>query len=923
MKREVIVGLFAVFFMITSVSAFEFNGTVSDLDGSYLNNTHLNMTIYNASDQFTLVGSISAYSNASGWFNMTVDDSGGNEYMYDLEILHTNATYGHIQYVGQSIPTLPSDVFVSVAASGINFYLRPAGTINITAVNVSGHTIPFNYQVKDKRLGYAVAEAFDQDAMVTEAIVHVPADRNYSIMVFPNASMPGSADWSNFSSTLSYGQGTLEAYNATTSTFTKIMNMTMGWAHVTGYVNLSGPGFNFTGFDDFAIVPYLLEPGDMAHATYGTIPFNLSSFFDGVGGTDVYDVTTGFFNISLPSTVEDSSMILYAAAYNSSTYVGGFANISLDFSTYPTGQQFLLNFSNMYGLLGEQGNITLQTVTGGSRIVETNLQTFTLVNTTNGTLTNVFVHGEAEMDYSDAGVKAFTWMIDIGQESSSPTFSLPLLNYTGIDALNLYASGGGQQQYAPKSTTLSVTQILNNANITIKYFDPQVIGSNSSAIQIGMMTSNATCDVPSPSSSCFLGGGESVNFNPFAAVLGGGRLSFTMGTDDVKIIYSNADLLASGPPDALFEDSTGISDEGGSGFSAAMQFGSEGPKIYDFALIGITYSETAGSGLNDSAQVNMSIEILYDDTGAVIWNITANGTSGVDLGGNYSHYQARQGEWEYLLNGTVCHENADSVNITNPCYIDTTNNELWLRVPHFSQVGPSITGSVVATAASEESEESDSGGSSSSGSSSTTTTTTSTWTNTLVRSEEEFADMGLLAEQLREGHRVRLLINDEFHYVGVGDLTSTEATINVSSNPQSAVLAVGDSEDFDVDEDGTFDLRVTLNLISDSKAYLRLAPISEPVDSGDTEETPTTGAVVNTDQGEVASAGDQVSSGSPFVIVIFVLVFLAVGVGIGFLVLHFMNEKREEKGEKKIHLAMPKVFKWKPRANSKPPHLKK
>ena len=80
--------------------------------------------------------------------------------------------------------------------------------------------------VKDQLLGYPVAESMSMDSGVTEAIVYVPKNRNYSIMVYPNASMPASFNWDNFTSGSSYDLSDgLSNYNATTSTLNKRFNI--------------------------------------------------------------------------------------------------------------------------------------------------------------------------------------------------------------------------------------------------------------------------------------------------------------------------------------------------------------------------------------------------------------------------------------------------------------------------------------------------------------------------------------------------------------------------------------------------------------------------------------------------------------------------------------------------------------------------
>ncbi|GAI87600.1 unnamed protein product, partial [marine sediment metagenome] len=87
----------------------------------------------------TFVGSNASYSNATyGWFNFSVYEN--EDYFYKPVIRHfeENTTDGTtpIDYVGQSLPWFPFGDFNDT--TDINFYLREAGTINITVLNRTG-----------------------------------------------------------------------------------------------------------------------------------------------------------------------------------------------------------------------------------------------------------------------------------------------------------------------------------------------------------------------------------------------------------------------------------------------------------------------------------------------------------------------------------------------------------------------------------------------------------------------------------------------------------------------------------------------------------------------------------------------------------------------------------------------------------------
>ncbi len=804
-------------FCLGSAYAFQFNGTVYDVNGVALNNSVINITIRNS--DFSISGYNFTTANASGWFNLTVSEISNG--FYEPKITWRNATSNAIEWVGQTLPSFPQIMLTQVA--GTSFYLKQAGTINITSINSSAARISFKYQIKDQKLGYSIADNFASSS-VSEANIVVPRARNYSIMIYPDQSMPVSYNWNNFSATQDYDVNSLSRYNFTRKTLSYQFNTTMNIIRLTGYINYSG----INGWNTFTVVPYLLEPGNMVHANFGDMPYNISGF---LGGTDSHNLTSGFYNISLPSTpAETSSILLFATARNGTGYYGSFRNLTNVASNL---NQF--NFSAMTGLFGSPANISMEDTTGGQVNITTAKQVFNIVNSTNASLNEANVHAEITLDYSALGLEVgeFTWMVDSGQGSAAQ-LSIPLLNRTGVKEINIFAGGG---DYAPKRLAPTAAQITSNTianlyNVTLSSFDPGDISGtlSNSNIFMGLTFSNSTCSVPLGTdfpASCFitgLGGNQTTldNFNPMQAVMGGATLNFIMGkTDsssnlDLGIIYVNVDMLASGPPDAAFDSS--VSESSGTGFSGAARFGSGGPTIYDYVLVGLPYSTSAGSGLNENGNVNISLPNFYDDNWNLIWNVTSNGSNAGALGGNFSHYSARQSEWSHLLNGTVCHTNSSSINVTNPCYIDRSNDMVWVRLPHFSGTGPQIGGSVLAaTTTTSSSSSGESGGN----------TQSSFWTNTLSEDDVELGEKDLLIKDLAVKHRVLVKIGGEQHTVGIIGLTATTATINVSSTPQQKTLSIGEEWKVDVNSNSVYDILIRLNSIRDGRASVSMQSISE------------------------------------------------------------------------------------------------
>ncbi len=182
---------------------FYIQGYTYDETGSPLNNTNVTIEIYQmgGGPPMQVPGSPKyASSNETGYFNATNIPEDPSDF-YRIILKHFNDT--NLDYIGQQLPMFPFMETYSLSwGPPINFYLRPGGTINITAINETGASQSFKYQVKDTKLGYPIAENWDTE--VTSATVYVPAHRNYSIMIYPNQSFPVSYDLNNLTSYSNY-----------------------------------------------------------------------------------------------------------------------------------------------------------------------------------------------------------------------------------------------------------------------------------------------------------------------------------------------------------------------------------------------------------------------------------------------------------------------------------------------------------------------------------------------------------------------------------------------------------------------------------------------------------------------------------------------------------------------------------------------
>jgi len=810
--------VFLLLFCTSFASAWVFNGTVYDVNGNFLNNTNISVAIINST--FSTIETSSNVSDASGWFNLEL--SANASYMYQLTLIHRNSTTNAVDYVGQSLPSFPYMAFS--ALSNVNFYLKQAGTINITVRNSSNAlTSSFAVQIKDTKLGYPVSCS---GASGNNYLCYVPADRNYSLMVYPSSGgnehfVPVSFNWNNFSSSANYNVtdrngANFSTYNGSSKILHKQFNVTESFARITGYIQNSS-GMDFADWTNFTIVPFLFEPGNMIFMTYGILPWNASAWNQ--QQSDIYNGTSGFYNITVPySSAETVNYLLFAAAQNESFY-GSYRNISV------LSSSIMVNFT-MYSLLGDNSNITMSDSMGGSsHIVYTKRQKFNLVNSSNYSLSQVSAHIELKVDYSTFNSTEFTFMEEVANSGSS-SFSFPLLNNSGFKEMNIYT-----QTYAPKRiSTRTASQIILNNNITMASFSSEGIGTSltASSINLSAYKSNSSCDVPNPPTGCLLTSftQDSAQSRMLPLIMGGGAISMRIIYSGIIIHYANVDLLASGPPDADFQSSATTSTTGS--FSSLMKFGSQGPTIYDYVYVAIPY--TAGSssqtGLNESSQVNMSIPVFYDeDYDSPIWTAN-NGTNAAAFAGNYSHYYNKRDEWQILMNSNnSCSSTTTgtaAINSSIPCHIQTTDDKIWIRLPHFSGTQPSVSGSVISasTTTTDANTGTTSGG-----------TSLTNWLVSYYPSASQLSSVeGYKVDLINKGRAVFKVAN-ETHELGVVAINSSlgKVTINVSSKTQQAILSIGEEKKFDVNADSYYDIYVKLLNISSSKANLLVKTINEKI----------------------------------------------------------------------------------------------
>jgi len=694
-----------------------------------------------------------------------------------------------------------------------------SSTSNNSIVKISDPwTTRFNffYQVKDVALGYPIKETFSTGGNgVTSARFFAPADRNYSIMIYPNSgpAFPSRIDLNNLGALRNISLGDRNATIENNPLYANLSNanLTTQFVRVLGNVKFNSSAIQ-QNYTNFTVTAYLLEAGNMVFKG-ATLPQNMGAW-NWPQAYDVFNLTSGAYNMTLPASVLGANLLLFATASKNVSglmvYYGGFRNITL---TY--GQTSEITNISLYPLLGALSGLTVGFEgQQNAAMINTSLKTFVIQNGS-GTKASQ-AHIEVELNYPASSFNGseihFSWMADIS-DSDNGTLKLPLLNYS-IKSMKVFS-----QQYAPKKKALTINEVQPNTvyfNLSgFQNVDPDT-GNMFNDIEMMMYRSSSECSVPSPPTSCYLISQDqlnSSNFDPFSVVIGGGKIDFEMKklSNNITVKYINVDLLASGPPDAMFDDSAN-STTSGSSLQDAWKFGSQGPSIYDYVLLSVPYNESA---INESGNMKINITNFYGES----WSTSdwQQGTNALgDLNGtDYEDYNT--GNYSAYINGTTAPCNSTDVNLTaGLCYKDTVHNLLWFKIPHFSGIGPSIVGSAVTT---------------------TTTTTTSTsssssagssasfWKSTFISTDSQFAE-GFTKEYAAK-ERARVKVGTEEHYVGVITLTETSATVNVSSTPQQATLTIGQSKKFEVNDDGYYDLEVKLNSIKNSKANITITSISE------------------------------------------------------------------------------------------------
>jgi hypothetical protein len=850
---------------------FDFYGYVKNETGGYQNYT--NVSIYQFVEQQNapvleiLVASTTT--NASGFFNLTSINASANNFV--VKTVYYNGS-GIATKVGASIPPFPVRMYYSsgqndMSLANSTLYLQPAATIRLYAHNTTDKQL-FGYEVIDQKVGFPIAS--NLFANYSGVNITVPAGRSYVITMlreqskfrmvgggicngsFYNATTCPSPPISNSSlGTINAGDILIVNQSLVTTKYRLYGCINTSAGHNNTVINVTKITLKLVAFETSSgmfVPPMPADQGDINVSESKQLNMSNSTGWATAGGVSCPG-SLAAYNVSALGSSSGITYVVEVYAKNASseadTHVGG--NYLAAFQNVTVSNHTAFNLT-LYKLLGTYVNDSIS-----KQDANTSQMKINIVNES-ADLVTVDMHVEVSVKNSNTGVGTTNYMIET---ITNGTFYLPILNNTDWVKVALFPSNS-----PPMEKTLNLSAAENN--ITLVSIEPSSGGDK------GLRRMNASGQLEEINASDmpiqlrFLRRGttdvitemNATDFNPLKALVAGQiDLEIKVIATNVTMKFHNFDMFsAKQPPMFAVLDNNSMSST-----SQTWKFGNFVPDdVYDNVTLIIPYDDTV---MNESYLYNMSIPALYKEDPttthqlAVAWNRTAGNTTS-DLPDEFIDYNVSRYR-NYLTSvGATC----SKTDATSACYMNTTGNEIYMEIPHFSGLSPSVTGSAPGGAAA------GNGGNGGSG----VGTTTTFWRSTYAVSAAQFQTG--YTKQLASKQRLRVSINDTFHYIGVVNVTNTTVVINVSSTPQQVTMEVGDEEKFELTNDTFYDLLVKLNSIADSTANLTIKSIHEEIPEEAVEEEEEE-AVTPGEEGEEEIEG---RNWLIWVIVIVIVVILAV-----------------------------------------------
>ncbi len=654
--------LFTLFLFSSTVSAWDFNGTILFPNGTRADG--VNVTI---KDDYPDTGySNSTLTNANGFFNFTAlpDKSYWEITMQIYEAIGDAESYCYGAPFFRSI----SQNTIMKELSNNTIYLTSTITINVYPYKAAWSRVNYTATTIDDRLATIVNEINSTYILWLGTqgfnMSGFSKARNYTVVFSVlNANTCSPTDPCQV---MAYGYKNLSInpYNYFYGTVPVGINHTTDVrGNLTTDANTGNTSvMNFTSMNIFLHVP------DASNATlYKT------GFFNSTGNETLpngVNMTTGWFNFSIGNNPRHQQSFIIMGIGNDSAgnWFAGFANIT----TNTTKTIEPLNINTMRKLAGNYS-------TG---IVNTSKTTFNILNESNMSIQES-VSATVSVVYNSTHI---LWSL---HSNTTGAFSLPLLASEPA-TIKIYHTS-----YTPKTFELTAEQIRDQSsiNLSIAGTDPLTpAGEVLSDINFEFYRSNETCDVPDPPAGCSYG----VTYSGKSAykamrVPYGDNTSVRLTQSNVTVHFKQIDTTATAAPDAQFDISPVNGTTTGGAFEAVWKLGSLAPSaIYEEVLVGLPYSD---EDINDGQAITVNISKLYNTKWQEIWDTAINGTTPATKLSDYADYNTT---W---FTGMTCDKVQDRINTTQSCYVNTTSNNVWLNIPNFSGIGVDISGTKTIAAA--------------------------------------------------------------------------------------------------------------------------------------------------------------------------------------------------------------------------------
>ncbi|MBI2449823.1 hypothetical protein HYV49_06030 [Candidatus Pacearchaeota archaeon] len=842
---------------------FEFSGYVKNETAG--NVTGANVTVYqfifgqNGPPTENAVASVLTDNNGS--FNIKSINGSDNfgQIMYTSKIIFRNETDGgNAKKVSSVLPPFPANMYYPQtfpggepqfefmkppALNGSTFYLQAAATLRLNATNGTlGQK--FGYMIMDQLVGFPIVSNIQ--AKINTIDIVVPTGRSYTVMFM--------REFSQFTMNFSLCDG--KYMNDTLCPSPPISNSSLGSlteggivqvtqdlsitkVRLTGCINIAS-GANNTLVNITNLIPKLMP-------WTGFVP-PINADFGDINITRDINYTSlscsyASYNISVIGSASGLPWLIELYAKNASNEAGN-----------PGNSNVLAGFQNVTITASDQTiNITLYRLTGtywqgGLGKLNTSTIRVNIQNSTGGALTT---GAHIDIRVKNPVFGTLNYIID-DRSIVNGTFYIPILNNSNYAKIKIFANDA-----PPKEVTLNLSK--NENNITLVTMSDgrdagfkkvnetgDFVPHNISSIPIDMrfLRYSNECNVINPPSSCEITSMNATSFNPFKALVAG-RINMEMKirSTNVTLMFVNFDMFSAKQPpmESIMEENAST---GSNNSRQIWEFGSFVPSdVYDYVLIGMSYSDTSGAAnyLNESLNFNMSIPILYDENWKIVWN-SSRGDTSANLTDDFIDYNNSALYRNYLTSGGANCSTIDSSFATTPCHHNTTLNIIFMKIPKFSGIGPQSSGSAPAAAQS---------------SNTTTTSTTSGSTGsaeakTYAITTTQFIEG--ISKKLVEGDRIKITaFENDTHYVKLVDVADDVAEITVSSLPVTFFLKRGEVGKADFNDDGYYDVQVLVESLTNKTADVNVIKIYEKAPDKPANQTITGGAVA----GETTQTGEQ------------------------------------------------------------------